>query len=365
MIQIGRPETVVPSQLLPPSCAPLRANNNLDVCQVGDLVFLAWRTAPIHFASRAARLEVIAEHPDGHWTHETTIAMGRDVREPRLVYHNGRLFLYFFPAGMRPTRFEPDRIHVSERLEAGAWTAPVAVSPADHVVWRVRSIGDRLVMACYSDASGAYTTDRAPRAHLWTSADGLEWEPMFTVEADRNAFEAGTSETDFLMLPGGEALTVSRLESRGSGLGTILARLGSDGQVLAKRLEERKFDSPAIFEWGDDIWLVTRRQRAFGGKVGLMPSALPSGLRDLGNQGLYWLTPKATCLYRIDPDSLAVEEITDLPGCGDTAFASILGGGEADRVTVYNYSSPSWMRNAPWVAGQLMPTHIYRADLMR
>lgn len=363
MIQIGEPELIVPSGALPPTCAPCRSNNNLDACVVGSTTYLAWRTAPIHFASTKARIEVVSRDGDGAWRHETTVALGRDLREPRLVWHQGRLLLYFFTAGVHPLRFEPDRIQMMERGASGEWRDPQPVSPVDHVVWRVRSLGDRLVMSCYGDASGAYTTDRSPRAELWCSADGIAWETLF----DSEALVPGTTETDFVVLPGGEMLIASRLESRGSGLGTQLAVLDADGKVRLSRHEARKFDSPALFNWRDRTFIVTRRQRAFGGRVEVMPAWLPVGPRDIGNQFLYWITPKATALYEIDRGSLAVSRIADLPGCGDTAFAAVLvdeGDDESDDVvTVYNYSSPLGSTYRPWVAGQLLSTQIHRVEL--
>jgi hypothetical protein len=57
------------------------------------------------------------------WEAETDVALGRDVREPRLLSWNGRLFLYFFTLGTTWYRFEPDRVHVIERT-ANGWTDP-------------------------------------------------------------------------------------------------------------------------------------------------------------------------------------------------------------------------------------------------
>jgi hypothetical protein len=359
VIEVGPAEAVVPSSRLPRSITPRRANNNLDALRVDGSTLLAWRTAPIHFASRHARLEVVAEHGDGSWTHETTVVMHRDVREPRLVIHRGRVLLYFFDAGVRSTRFEPDRIHVVERLSPGEWTGARPVSPPDHVVWRVRSIDGRLVMSCYGDASGAYTADRAPRAHLWQSEDGFEWVPCF----ETDALDDGTTETDFLLLDGDRFLMVSRLENRGQGLGSKVALVDRAGAVLGSRLDPRKFDSPALFEWHGRIYLVARRQVAFDGRVDVAPRELSPAWRDLVDQAAYWLTPKATALYEVDPATLLVEHVTDLPGCGDTAFASIVGGSDDDHVTVYNYSSPFGMTRWPWVAGQLLPTNIHRVRL--
>lgn len=359
IIDVGTPQAVVPAADLPSTCVPDRSNNNLDACLLGSELFLAFRTAPTHFASRRARIELLSRDEGGPWRHETSVVLGRDVREPRLVVFGERLLLYFFTAGVRPTRFEPDRIHMSERLGTGRWSAPRPVSPPDHVVWRVRPVGGRLVMSCYRDASGAYTTDRPPRARFLVSDDGVRWEPLF----DTDALGAGTTETDFTEHPDGGFLVVSRKESRGSGLGSVVARINPDGTASAVRDDPRKFDSPAMFDWRGRTFLVARRQRVFGGRAEVLPPSVPGGLRDVGNQLAYWLTPKATALFEVDPGTLAVEHVTDLPGCGDTAFAAVVGGGTDDEVVVFNYSSPLKLSPLPWVAGQLLPTAIHRVGL--
>ena len=102
----------------------------------------------------------------------------RDVREPRFVEWDGRLLLYCFTAGIEGHRFEPDRVQLTRRDTGGQWADPVAVSEPDTVVWRVRPLGDRLVMSVYRNASTLYTTHPAPLSvELWASDDGRKWEP--------------------------------------------------------------------------------------------------------------------------------------------------------------------------------------------
>jgi hypothetical protein len=139
--------------------------------------------------------------------------------------------------------------------------------------------------------------------------------------------------------------------------------LDGSGRVLRARHEPRKFDSPALFDWHGRTFLVTRRQVVFGGRAAVLPELVPGGWRDVGNQLVYWATPKATALYEIDRSSLAATHVRDLPGCADTAFASIVGGADDESVTVYNYSSPFWMGLAPWIAGQVLPTRVHRVRL--
>ncbi|NCQ61978.1 MAG: hypothetical protein GW913_15075, partial [Myxococcales bacterium] len=49
-VTIAETRMIVPSDGLPPEVTPLTSNNNLDVVRHEGRVYLAWRTAPDHFA---------------------------------------------------------------------------------------------------------------------------------------------------------------------------------------------------------------------------------------------------------------------------------------------------------------------------
>jgi hypothetical protein len=78
----------------------------------------------------------------------------------------------------------------------------------------------------------------------------------------------------------------------------------------------------------------------------------------------YSVSRKRCSLRRVDPDTLSVSFILDLPSRGDTCFPAILDGG-GDEVVVYNYSTPLDERgdDVPWIIGQTRPTMIYRTVL--
>ena len=64
----------------------------------------------------------------------------------------------------------------------------------------------------------------------------------------------------------------------------------------------------------------------------------------------------------VDPDSLDVTWLADLPSRGDTCFPALVPEGDG-RWTVYNYTSSLDGPDLPWFAGQLRPTSIYALDL--
>ena len=206
----------MPGPGLPSGIRPARSNNNVDVIDHAGRRWLAWRTAPSHFASQAARLEVLNSDLGGSWRHEFTVALGRDIREPRFFSWGERLLMYAFEAGTNPRRFEPGRIMAWE-LEADGWSEARYVSPPGCVVWRVRLLDGRPVMSLYRGAETLFTPHPEPiRVELWTSDDGFDWRPH---DPDRPTFHNGT-ETDFVETADGRVVYVCRKEGPTGGWGT-------------------------------------------------------------------------------------------------------------------------------------------------
>jgi len=359
-VAISEPRPVVPGPAAVDGLEVLAANNNLDVCEHDGRRHLAWRTAPIHFASAAARLNVVSSDDEGTtWAAETTIALGRDVREPRFLSWNGRLFLYFFTLGTTWYRFEPDRVFVTERTRDG-WTDPEPISDPGVVEWRPRILGGVPVMSVYLGAETTYSTHPEPtRVELWTTDDGRAWRPL---DPDHPVAHLGGTETDIVEAPGGGWVAVTRMEGP-HGWGSDVCRADVAGtRDWRTRHYSNKLDSPLLFRDGDDVLLVARRQVPFGGRYDLGWSRPQPPARTRLYQLIYWATPKRTALWRVDPDTLDVVQLCDLPGRGDCCFPALVarGGGQ---YTVYDYSSALRHRNRPWFVGQLMPTGIYEVDL--
>jgi len=85
---------VVPSPGLPSEVACGASNNNLDVVRHGDgFIYLAFRSAPHHFANPHTTIYVVRSHDEVHWEFEARFAIGTDLREPRLLSLGETLFL--------------------------------------------------------------------------------------------------------------------------------------------------------------------------------------------------------------------------------------------------------------------------------
>jgi hypothetical protein len=356
--EVGDAEPVVPGPGLPPTFEPLRSNNNLDVVDHAGRRWFAWRTAPSHFASEAARLYLVSQDVDGGpWRGETTIRLGCDVREPRLVSWGGRLLLYFVSLGTTWWKFEPGTIHVTE-LEPDGWTDPEALPQRGYVMWRVRELAGELVMSVYRGADTTYGSEPEPtRVELWTSTEGRTWEPL---DVDQPVVHVGGTETEVIESPAGGFVAVTRMEGP-EGWGSDVCHLDDlRSRTWTSRRHAVKLDSPVLFRHGDGVYLVARRQVAFGGRYDLGWRRPSPPRRTMAYHLAYWVTPKRSALWRVGPDDLSLTHVADLPGRGDTSFAAVVPDGP-DAVWVYDYSSPLAGRDVPWCVGQFGRTAIHRS----
>ncbi|HOZ45394.1 MAG TPA: hypothetical protein PLO37_03135 [Candidatus Hydrogenedentes bacterium] len=350
-IRIVAVEPIVPGPGLPSGLEILPANNNLDITRFDEDYFLAFRTAPTHFASSRARLIVVRSKDREVWTEEAQFQLEEsDLREPRFLVFQGKLFLYFFRAGNNPFDFEPQGIHVTERIGPGDWTEPKPIFRPGFVNWRVKARNGLAYMSTYYGA-GIYTTaDRTGEVRLLTSTDGYEWTPIAQRAQETGA---GAEETAFEFDEAGNLAAVIRLEVQGAKVCTACAGALADWQC---EYTPMKYDSPLMFRHGSDFYVIARRNVAGPFYRGL--TRLPERWQRAWYLARYSLTRKRTALYKVDLEHRRLVPLLDLPSKGDTAFAGIV---KLDDRSYYvaNYSSaldgPDW----PWIVGQLRPTIIY------
>src|SRR6185369_6665337 len=133
---------IVPSEGLDPRNEVKVANNNLDVVRHAGRVYLAWRSAPTHFASTEVVMNVASSADEVTWRYETSFRLGRDLREPRLLSLGDRLFLYVARLGVSSFDFQPEGVSVSERKADGSWSQLEPTGPAGAIAWRVKPYAD-------------------------------------------------------------------------------------------------------------------------------------------------------------------------------------------------------------------------------
>lgn len=360
---LSEPVAVVPSPGLPDEAVLQPGNNNLDVAIYQGRVFLAFRTAPSHFASKKAQIHVVSSVDEETWEYEGSFSQGTDLREPRLLSWDGRLFLYFAVLGKNPLNFEPQGMMAAAYLGPGQWTEPVWFYEEGFIPWRTKVLDGTPYLLTYVGGEGIYDINPPPiEVHWLTTTDGFAWEPV--VPGQPAVLEGGGSETDFAFLEDGTLIAVSRNEMGEDdryGMHVCRAEAKALGDWNCVH-DPRKYDSPLLFAHNGAPYLIGRRNLSASGHYDLGMDELPRTVQHLLYELVYWLMPKRCALWRIDPQTLDVTWVLDLPSKGDTCFPALLQKSSHDY-TVYNYTSPLDGPELSWVAGQLGSTSIIRVDL--
>lgn len=368
-VEVIETRRIVPSEGLPPETPADHSNNNLDVVRFGGRVYLAWRTAPDHFASPDARIHVVRSDDEITWTHEVSFAVGSDLREPRfLVLPDGgsgageRLFLYVTRLGVDRFDFAPMGVHVSERAAGGAWSDLELLPGLErHLAWRTRVLRGTPYMLAYLGGEMIYdfVDDPMIRVDLLTTADGRAWSPVSA--ARPSVYVGGGSESDFALADDDTLYGVIRLEAGDStGFGSrVCTGSASDVTDWTCVTDPRKYDSPIVFWYDGEAYMIARRQLTESGHYDLMgPGSFVRRLVD--NQLAYSNSPKRCALWRFVPGEQRVAYLLDLPSRGDTCFPAVIDGASPDELVVYDYSSDVDGADVDWSTGQLGDTYVYR-----
>jgi hypothetical protein len=360
-VRVIETRQVVPGAGLPAPVVCGASNNNLDAVRHTDgFVYLAFRTAPHHFANPDTAIYVVRSRDEERWELEARFALGTDLREPRLLSLGDRLLLYVSRLGREPLAFEPQGMSVAERDAHGTWSALEPMGPPGIMGWRVRWLGDTAVMLVYSGGETIYNMERPRlRVELWKSSDGRSWaayDPTHPI-----VYEGGGSEADCVVGSDGTLYGVIRNEAgdaTGWGSKVCRAEPGAPARWTC-RSDRRKFDSPYMFWHDGEAYLVARRNLRGAGDydLGRGPGWL---LRTVWNQVNYSLTPKRTALWRFVQTEDRFAWILDLPSRGDCCFPAVLAGSEPGEHVVYDYSCALDGPDLPWLRGQRGRTSIFR-----
>jgi hypothetical protein len=355
-VALASTERIVPSPGLPGQTKVQLANNNLDVVRHQGRVYLAFRTAPSHFAGPEPSVEVVSSEDERSWRFEGSFKLGRDLREPRFLSLGNRLFLYISRLGDDPFAFEPEGVSVSELGPNGFGELEPVYRPG-YIVWRARAQDDRGLIIAYGGGDSLYSLGTARMVvELLTTHDGRHFAPLDPEHPQ--TLVGGASEADFAFLADGSVFAVARNEAGDSdGWGSKLCRAPAATPARwTCRPDPRKFDSPLAFSHDGEVYVVARRNRTADGRFDVSSGPL----RTLRNELSYITTAKRCSLFRYDPSSASLAFVLDLPSRGDTCFPALVEGEAPGEKLVYDYSSDIEGPDLPWAAGQRRATFIYR-----
>lgn len=344
---VSDPTFIIPGDGLP--VVPDVSNNNVALLLAGGRTFVAWRTAPTHFASTDTVMHVVSSATGGPpWTDEADFALGTDVREPAFLLVDGVLSLSFFEAGSDPLAFEPQAVWRAQRCRAGDWRA-AEISEGEEVVWDVKV---RDGVAFRTTYSGDHYGDGVLDVHFERSDDaGVSWAPVGTDPVSTG----GDSEVAFELGADHSLWAVTRNEDGdATGFGSKVCHAPAEdwsAWTCSDPSDPERHDSPELLRHGDQLYLLARRD--VGGPFG------PDG--DLL---AYSSRPKRSALYQLDTATQSVVWLQDIPGVGDTAFVSARRV-DADSWLFANYTSPLDDPDISWLEGQTSSrgTQIYLATL--
>jgi hypothetical protein len=355
---------VAPGPGLPTGLNIGASNNNVSIARHAGALFMAWRTAPTHFASAETEMHLVRSRDDGRtWDWAHTIAMGTDVREPLFYAVDDTLFFSWFEGGTNSLAFEPKQPWRMQRTEDGRWTEPVQWGEEAEVPWEVVAHEGKLFLTSYLGNHYDLGQPGDVSLRFQVSTDGVHWAP---VGEEAEVYRGGASEAAFAFDGDGVLWAVLRNEDGDhTGFGSLLCR--AEPGALSEwdcpdESDPERYDSPRMFLHDGEVYMIARRD--IGGPYDQADPDLQFDERQLYNLAAYSGRPKTTALYWIDRDTREVVAMMDLPGAGDTAFPSIAW--EAPHTfRIANYSSPTDDPDRTWFEGQLSDagTGIYTALL--
>ncbi len=360
-VEVVDTRTIVPSDGLPDEIPPNNSNNNLDVIRFDGRVWLAWRTAPDHFASSETRIFVVSSTDEVEWRFEAEFGVGTDLREPRFLVAGDRLHLYMAQLGTLALGFDPVGTLVTSRGDDGSWTEPVRTGPDTLIVWRARDIDGQGWVVGYTGGGNIYRFNGEPLdIYLFRTDDAVTLAPFDPMQPIVST--GGGSETDWALSPDGDLWAVIRNEAGdATGFGSKVCRASATSLAVWRcYTDPRKYDSPLMFWHGDAAWIIGRRNVTPDGHYDVFTEG-DLAERAVRNELEYSSHPKRCALWRVDPATTQVRFVLDLPSAGDTCFASILPTDVDGEYVVYNYTSPiDSPPDLPWNEGQRGPTLIVR-----
>jgi len=281
--------------------------------------------------------------------------------------------LYFFSLVGKAHRFQPLHVFCTTSTDGKSWDEPKKVCYGGEVPWEIKVYGEGQHQVAYKSS---YLGDHYGTEDVYVlfeqSKDGVTWEPVPPCTKDSSAvYRGGISEVSFEFTRSGDLVAIGRNEdgdSTGFGSQLFFAKKGELGAWTALKVcVPWRFDSPRLAAAGNGEILLFARYAP--NRYWLAPTWLSFLHQKALNLVLCSATCKGAAVYRLAPHEDwgetgegAVQMIRAFEGsAGDTGFFSVVQehGKDTDSWVVANYTSTTCHSHAPWIYGQMQPSHIY------
>lgn len=338
---------LIPSDRIPENINVQNGNNNIDATKYKGRYYVAFRTAPNHFASKKTRLYIISSSDLENWEYEAEFFMKSDMREPRFLVYKDTLFFYYFQGGTNWTKFEPKKCWVSSTIGDKHWNQVKDMNMDGYVPWRYRVRNDTIYLSAYYGVN-LYRNNHQPDLKLFRSTDGFHYE---AISEGSQIPTKGGEEGEFEFDKEGNLWATVRLE----GSGAYIAYADKDSLYHWRHwFTKKKYDSALMLNHKETFYVFARRHL----KGNATEVETPTKRQRRRNLIRYSLSKKKTAMYRLNKEKKCLEHIMDFPSTGDNAFPAIAQISE-NQYFLLNYSNDFTKKDRNWIGGQLRPTNIY------
>lgn len=351
-IECSEWQKLIPDPGLPPKVICRKSNNNLDLIKYQGKYFLAFRTAPTHFASQKTKLYIISSTDLQNWSYEKEFFCGSDMREPRFLIFKDKLLFYYFEGGKKMFRFEPKRVMVSE-FSDGKFTESLSIGLDGYVSWRLKAHSDTIYLSAYYGVN-LYNASHTADLRLFYSNDGFKFSKL---SEKPQCDWIGAEEGEFEFDDEGNLWATIRLESDGALIAYADKNNLSDWRLVFSKY---KYDSAFMFKYKNEMYVIARKNLDGDGSFAKASRHIPDKIRHKYNLLKYSFTKKTTALYKLNKKNKKLVFLADLMGTGDTAFPALVSASEEKpEFILMNYSSDISGKEKNWIKGQLSKTFIY------
>jgi hypothetical protein len=328
-----------------------------DLAKWNGRFYLAFRTAPSHFPSTKAHLQIFTSENGDIWRSEHVLDHIHDVRDPHFLVFRGELNLFFMSHSHGFRHHGPETISTMKKTKEG-WTEPMELPVRKSGFWDVKASDGKVYMSAYSRNG---EEERKPRRQFrfLSSSDLEHWKTLITSPITRQTLGSyETSEASFAFDPQGRIVGTIRSLIYPNLNFSFRTDQPEDWQIAVDRF---KCDGPRLFSHNGEYYLAARRSLFYG--LRSEPYQFFPGLRNLVNIARYSFSRKRTALYHFDKEKLQISHITDLPSHGDTGYSAVAHLAGNRYLMVYYSSDIRSGKDVSWARGQLGETKLYSTIL--